>query len=190
MFLRIVQTALLVGSMLVIVAAGGCGGVTVSSYAANWETVKVPQGTFAINAATEQKSEVEYKKLCRHVSYKDFESKGLKTDQNVHKGEDVYFRGPAFLAGSAAEWLPGDVSPNVDLTTVGLVQGRIVNSQGESAVWILWPGPLPGPIALSASSDGMKYHLDVEIWGECQGTVHDTDLPLVRARYITVHARV
>lgn len=150
-------------------------------YTADWSTVQDFEGAFVTNPASGEMSEGEYKGNCSHVSYKDFEN-----DTEAHKGEDVYFIGPVTVVGKAAD---SDIlAPAFGGALEGLSElalGMGPKGDGgigpyETAVIVVWPGPLPEIPKGSI----------VAVWGESQGAYGDypqstPEYAVVRGRYLT-----
>jgi hypothetical protein len=183
---------LFVVMMLVVLLPGGCGRWIHSvsnSYTADWSSVQIPQGTFVTTSAGAGMAESDYKRRCHQVGYSDFEN-----DLNAHKGEDVYFKGPLAFVGPAGDIPMASLralAPGL-LGSVSLVPADAPDNP-QAMVWLLWPGPLPPGIP----SDPEREQI-VEVWGECQGAAHAdstppnsdaTNMPVVRARYMTVRTR-
>jgi hypothetical protein len=153
-------------AVLLAVVLGGC------SKAADWNAVHVPEGTFVTTAG--DRSEQQYKDDCQYVDYRDF-----FTDPEAHKGEDVYFKGHVTVAHPATD---SDIVREVYAVPLGGLWAMALglgslgpgSPEYDTAVVILWPGPLD-------VFDGRM----VEVWGECQGAYEN--FPIVLGRYLTMH---
>jgi len=150
----------------------GCGRSI--GYAADWTTVHVPSNTFVTTAASA--TEKEYKSRCQHISWRDVR------DNKTPRGEDVYFKGPVFNVGSAVDWPFLSAYPAA-LGTVALGLGRHYPDGFIAAVYVLWPGQIPGLADPQVGAGPV-----VEVWGDSQGPdPTQFDIAIVRARYLTVH---
>jgi hypothetical protein len=159
---------------LLALAVHGCGHAT--DYTADWTSVIVPENTFVTTAANA--SEEEYKSRCLHLDWKEV------ADYKTHRGEDVYFKGPAFLAGPTTNFDFLGALPAC-LGTAAFPLGPKQFEQYLAAAYVLWPGRVPG---IADRQGGDANGPVVEVWGESQGSLgSDRDVVFVRARYITVH---
>ena len=152
-----------------------------SEYTADWSTVQASEGVFVTSPASQEMSEDDYKDYCEHVSYKDF-----RTDTEAHKGEDVYFIGPVTVVGEAvgSRIIPptfGGALEGCSALALGMgPRGDGGIGEYDSAVIVVWPGPLPD----------IPQGSIVAVWGESQGAYGDfpESIPkdaVVRGVYLT-----
>jgi hypothetical protein len=166
----------LAAACMLLLVASGCGMGPGTNYTADWSRVQVPEGTFVTTG--DGRSEQQYKDDCKHVNYNDY-----RESSSAHRGEDVYFKGPFTWVGQPSDELPNETLAESGTVALSMGLGALAPEGYDTAVTVFWPGALP------AIPDGSI----VEVWGDCQGTYSETPiewpkLPVVRGRYLTVHA--